>query len=192
MSNRRTHNTGDFFHIHTGLNAHSSRPYLQYLFACLLIRRSDIQDAVESPRTHKGGILLIRSGQWAPRCRKKGNSYNDIWPIGGGHNRDTQELLNAIHFVQETCKHPLMGGGTRISITRCSRGRQCVNLVLNNDKGLGHAERLGDMKLTKKMMDGAAARAFLKISRTPLSDSPTNLFKSCKAISGQHEEPKRT
>jgi hypothetical protein len=38
--------------------------------------------------------------------------------------------------------------------------------------------RAGNWQLTKKMIDGDAARAFLKISRTARSDSPTNLLSS--------------
>jgi len=52
----------------------------------------------------------------------KGNTHDDVWPIGSSYDRDTQKLLNTIHFVQKTCKHPAMWSSTKIGIPGCSRG----------------------------------------------------------------------
>lgn len=62
--------------------------------------------------------------------------------------------------------------------------RESINFILrwNTMVILGSSLRLLGPR-TKKTMEGEAALAFLNISRTARSDSPTYLFKSWKACS---------
>ena len=105
----------------------------------------------------------------------KDTETNDrFWSVGSGDNCDPNELLNAVHLIQEASKNTFMGiSCVSVGASRCS---ESVNLVLK----LFSKRIVGWLSsLTKNIIDGEAARAFLNISLTARSDSPTNLFSSC-------------
>ena len=81
---------------------------------------------------------------------------DDVGPVGGGDDNEVVERLQAVHLREDLADHPL--GDVRVTDAASSRGRDGVHLVEEEDG-----------------RRGAACLAFLKVSLTARSDSPTHL-----------------
>lgn len=96
------------------------------------------------------------------------NSFTNqhIWPIGCCHYCDIFQWFNPVHFNQQLAQHSV--DHTNIITPDPS---QCINFILDKWAKLW-------VEYTKKIIEGAAARAFLKTLLIAFSDSPTHLLKS--------------
>lgn len=113
-----------------------------------------------------------------------GLTYDDLRSICSRDNDNIGKSFNAVHLVQQARNYSI-GRPISIGTVGATCGSECIKLVLNVRSRATIRERLFSLvqsharpKRTKKMIEGAAARALRNTSRTARSDSPTYLLNS--------------
>ena len=101
-----THQSGYFRDICVGLNGHALQFDFQDLLSRGLVGGPHIQDSVQSTRTDQGRILDPRNDQ--PSLMSDQEAHYGIGSVGRSENSDSNEFLDTIHLIQQTCEHTLM------------------------------------------------------------------------------------
>jgi len=115
--------------------------------------------------------FLLPEYPWVEPTPTQEATYQHIRPVCRSHHSDAGKLFYPVHLVQQACQNPGM------SAIIVSSRPECVDLVLK--VSVAH---ISSTQRTKRMIDGDAALALRKISRTARSDSPTYLFRSCHQL----------
>src|SRR6266566_4972659 len=90
-------------------------------------------------------------------ARSQDGRVNHIGPVAGAYDDHVDQCFDAVHLSQQLANHVL---------------RRSAVIGAHSSRGATESSS------SKKIMDGAALRPFLKTSRMPFSDSPTHLLKS--------------
>lgn len=126
---------------------------------------------------------LSRAGSWESVIKLEG-LYDDVGTIGCSDDSDIDKRVNPVHLTQQLAQDAVRNG--RACVVGASFCANCIKFILSKHSKQRTA---GVMESTKKMIDGAAIRAFLNISRTAFSESPTHLLKSSGPLTARKFSP---
>lgn len=123
----------------------------------LQVRRRDVQNPVESSRSHQRGILLVaqlpsvlssRRGGGGERGRK---TYDHVRTVRRREDNHPVQFLDTVHLGQEGHEHPVADGSA--AVVAAAGGGERIDFVLRGEGESQFKEERGEEKETDEEDD---------------------------------------